>query len=88
MRCLLPPILSVISEHECVFASDRYSRNANERCVSPVEEGAIEDLQNEGDVLQREEGDGGAHGEQQALQGGQEQRQRGGVQVGLLLSFT
>lgn len=23
---------------------DNYSRNANERCISPVEEGAIEDL--------------------------------------------
>ncbi len=72
----------------CVCVRDSYSRNANERCVSPVEEGAIEDLYNKGEVLQRQGRNGGAHREQQALQGGQEQRQRGGAQVRLLLCFS
>lgn len=69
-----------------VLVSD--SRDADEGCVSSVEEGAVEDLQDEGEVLQREEGDGGAHGKQEALQRRQEQRQAGGAQVRLLLGFS
>lgn len=65
-----------------------YSRNVNEGCIPPVEEGAIEDLQNEREVLQREDRDGGTQREQQALQGGQEQGQGGGAQIRLLLSFS
>jgi len=65
-----------------------YSRDVDERRVAPVDEGAVEDLQSEGQVLQREERDGGAHREQEALQGGEEQGQRGGVQVGLLRGFS
>lgn len=80
--------VSFILSIPCVCACDSYSRNVNERCISPVEEGAIEDLKNKGEVLQREERNGGAHGEQQALQGGEEQRERGGAQVRLPLSLS
>lgn len=57
-----------------VFMCDSYSRNANKGCSSSIKKGAVEDLQNEGEVLEREERDGGTDGEHQALQTGQEQR--------------
>lgn len=72
----------------CPRGCSSRSRDANEGCVATVEEGAIEDLQAEGKVLQREERDGGAHREEEALQGGQEQRQVGGAQVRLLFGFS
>lgn len=64
------------------------SRDADEGCVAPVEEGAVDDLQDEGAVLQREQRDGGAHGEEQALHGRQEERQGGGAQVRLPLRLS
>lgn len=70
----------------CVRVS--YLRDANEGCISPIEEGAIEDLQNKGEVLQWEDRNGGAQREQQALQGGQEQGEIGGAQVCLLLCYS
>lgn len=65
-----------------------HSRNADECSVPSKEEGAIEDLKTKGEVLQWEERDGGTHGEQQALQHGQEQGQDGGMQVSLLLRLS
>lgn len=70
----------------CVF--DGYPRDANECCISAIEEGAIEDLQSEGEILQREERNRDADGEEQALQGGQQQGQKGGAQVRLPLRLS
>lgn len=65
----------------------RHSRHADEGRVAAVEEGAVDDLQDEGEVLQRQEGDGGAEREQQALQRRQEEGEDGGLQVGVLLTL-
>lgn len=67
--------------------SSRHSRHADEGRVAAVEEGAVDDLQDEGEILQRQEGDGGAEREQQALQRRQEEGQDGGSQVGILLTL-
>lgn len=64
-----------------------HSRHADEGRVAAVEEGAVDDLQDEGEVLQRQEGDGGAEREEQALQRRQEEGEDGGSQVGLLLTL-
>lgn len=45
-----------------------YSRYADEGCVATVEEGPVEHLQDEGEVLKRKTGDGGAHRKQHTLQ--------------------
>lgn len=65
----------------------RWKRHADEGRVAAVEEGAVDDLQDEGEVLQRQEGDGGAEREQQALQRRQEEGEDGGLQVGVLLTL-
>lgn len=65
----------------------RHSRHADEGRIAAVEEGAVDDLQDEGEVLQRQEGDGGAEREQQALQRRQEEGEDGGLQVGVLLTL-
>lgn len=65
-----------------------YSRDANERRVAPIQEGAVENLQSECEVLQREQRNRGAHREEQALQAGEEQGQAGGAQICLLLCLT
>lgn len=39
----------------------RYSRHADEGRVAAVEEGAVDDLQDEGEVLERQVRRGGAH---------------------------
>lgn len=67
---------------------DINSRDAKEGCIPPIKEGAIEDLQDEGEVLQREKSNGGAHRKEEALQGSQEQGQIGGAQVRLLLRLS
>lgn len=46
------------------------------------------DLQDEGEVLEREERRGGADGEEEALEGGEEEGERGGAQVCLLICFS
>lgn len=69
----------------CVWhACGGCSHNANECCIPSVEEGAVEDLKDKGEVLQWEERNWGADWEQQALQGGDEEGEAGGAQVGLL----
>lgn len=69
-------------------APARHSRHADEGRVAPVEEGAVDHLQDEGEVLERQVAGGGAHREQHALERRDEQRQDGGPQVGLLLALT
>lgn len=65
-----------------------YPRDADERCISAVEEGAVDDLQDKGEVLQWEERHRGTDREDQALQGGDGKGEAGGAQVGLLLRFS
>ena len=64
------------------------SRDADEGGVAPVEEGAVEHLQDEGEVLQGQQGRGGTQGEQKALQRRQEQREHGRTQVRLVLTLA
>lgn len=65
-------------------------RHTDEGRVATVEEGAVEHLQDEGEVLKRQVRRGGTNGEQQTLQRRQEERKHGCPQVGLLftLSYT
>lgn len=44
-------------------------RNADEGLVASVKEGAVDNLQDEGEVLQREDGTGETHTEEETLQG-------------------
>lgn len=60
---------------------DVYSRQTDEGSVAAVEEGAVDDLQNEGGILQRQEWDSGANREQHTLQSRQEEREHSGPQV-------
>lgn len=52
-------------------------RNADEGLVASVEEGAVDNLQDKGEVLQREDRTGEAHTEEETLQGGQEEGEKG-----------
>lgn len=52
-------------------------RNADEGKVASVEEGAVDGLQDKGEVLQGEDGGGEAHAEEETLQGGEEEGERG-----------
>lgn len=70
------------------IAPIRYSRHTDEGRVAAVEEGAVDHLQDEGEVLERQVRGGGAHWEQQTLQRRHEERQHGGPQVGVLLALT
>lgn len=65
----------------------RHSRHTDEGGVATVEEGAVDDLQDEGEVLERQDRDGGADREQQALQRRQEEGEDGSSQVGFLLTL-
>lgn len=51
-------------------------RNADKGLVASVEERAVDNLQDEGEVLQREDRRGETH-RKTALQGGQEEGERG-----------
>lgn len=48
-----------------------------EGLVASVEEGAVDNLQDEGKVLQREDRTGETHTEDKTLQGGEEEGERG-----------
>lgn len=64
-----------------------YSRHTDEGRVAAIEEGAVEHLQDEGEVLKRQVWGGGTNGKQQALQGRQEERKHRRPQVHLLLAL-
>ena len=64
------------------------SRDADEGGVASVEEGAVEDLQDEGEVLEWEEGSGGTGREEEALQGGEEEGKNGRAQIHLPLCLS
>ncbi len=64
------------------------SRHTDESSVSSVEEGSVEDLQDEGEVLQRKDGGGGTHRKQHTLQRRQRQRQYGCLQVCFLFTLS
>jgi hypothetical protein len=56
--------------------------------VSTIDEGTVEDLQDEGEVLERKERRGDADVEEEALEGGEEEGERRGAQVGFLLCLS
>lgn len=64
-----------------------YSRHTDEGRVAAIEEGAVEHLQDEGEVLKRQVWGGGTNGKQQALQGRQEERKHRRPQVHLLFAL-
>lgn len=63
-------------------------RDAEEGGVPAVQERPVDDLQDEGEVLQGQQRDGSTHGEQQTLDDGQKQRQTGGLQVGVAVALV
>lgn len=72
----------------CVYVRVWYSRHADEGGVASVQEGAVEHLQDEGQVLEGQVGGGGTQREEEALQRRQKERENGGSQVCLLLRLT
>lgn len=70
------------------YLSVEYSRHTDERRVASIQEGAVDHLQDEGGVLERQVWGGGAHREQQALQRRQEEGEDRGSQISLLLTLT
>lgn len=77
---------SLVHREACARACGWYSRDADEGRVAAVEEGAVDHLQDEGEVLQRQERGGGTNREQHTLQRRQEEREHRGPQV--RLTFT
>lgn len=61
--------------------------NTDEGLMASVKEGAVDNLQDEGEVLQRENRTGETHTEEETLQRGQEEGEKGRVQVCLPLGF-
>lgn len=51
-------------------------RQGDEGLVASVKEGAVDNLQDKGEILQREDGTSETHTEEEALQGGQEEGER------------
>ena len=54
----------------------------------PKRKGGADDLQGEGEVLQREDRNGGADGEEEAQEAGDEEGESTGTQAGLLLRLS
>lgn len=52
-------------------------RDADKCLVASVREGTVDSLQDEGEVLQREDRTGETHTEEETQQGGQEEGERG-----------
>lgn len=71
-----------------VFVFVLYSRHTDEGCVAAIEEGAVEHLHDEGEILKRQIRDGGADREHHTLQRRQEERQHRGPQVGFLFTLS
>lgn len=70
-----------ISELQSTSTCVWHSRHTDEGRAAAVEEGAVDDLQDEGEVLQLQERDGGADRKQQELQRRQGQRDDRGPQT-------
>lgn len=64
------------------------SRHTDEGRSAAVEEGAVDDLHDEGEVLKLQQRDGGADGKQEALQRRHGQRDDWGPQVCVLLALS
>ena len=60
-----------------------YVNDAGEGMAASVKEAAVEYLQEKCDVLQVEDRTGETHTEEETLQGGQEEGERGHMEVGL-----
>ncbi len=58
----------------CVSVRVWYSRDTEEGCIAAVQEGAVDHLQDEGEVLKRQVRRGGTNREQHTLQRREEER--------------